>query len=193
MAWEFDQQIQQKYWSPDILPAYSEEYNYDQSCKFYWHPEQEKELPHPGWYYTNKAFVCDDYLFYNEGWRRVHETKLEQRKGYKIVADPFDEWIINSDNSVTKTYSYVELTEEEKIRDRESKFEHLKSKRKHLLDLTDFVVIKGMEKGLTLSEEFKNYRQTLRDMPETVNLDEFEWHLDEEYWPQQPSPENYYQ
>ena len=50
-----------------------------------------------------------------------------------------------------------------------------------------------MEKGLTLSEEFKNYRQTLRDMPETVSLDEFEWHLDEEYWPQQPSPKNYYQ
>ena len=59
--------------------------------------------------------------------------------------------------------------------------------------MTDFVVIKGMEKGLTLSEEFKNYRQTLRDMPETVSLDEIEWHLDEEYWPQQPSPKNYYQ
>jgi len=180
------------YWMPDTIPEYSQEYNHQQSSKFYWRPDQEKEVPHPGWFYENKSLVCDDYLFYNEGWLKINETILEQKKGYKIVTDPFDNWIKNSDNTVTKTYSYVELTEEEKIKERDSKLAHIKSKSKLLLDLTDFVVVKSFEKGLTLSEEFKDYRQTLRDMPELINIEEFEFHLDETYWPQPPSPENYY-
>jgi len=192
MSWQFDQQLQQKYWKPDILPAYTQEYNYEQGSKFYWNPEQEKELPHPGWYYENKAYVCDDYLFYNEGWRRIHESHIEQRKGYKIVTNPFEEWIINSDNSVTKTYSHVEFTEEEKIQERITKIEVIKSKRLLLLNSTDWVVTVALEKGLTLSEEFKNYRQALRDMPETINIDEYEWQIDDAFWPEEPSPENYY-
>ena len=192
MAWQFDQQLQKKYWKPDILPSYTREYNFEQEKKLYWHPEQEREVMHPGWWYENKALVCDDYLFYNEGWRRIRESHVEQRKGHKIVVNPFEEWIINSDNSVTKTYSHVELTEEEKERDRNSKIEHIRSKRKVLLDITDFVIIKSLEKGLTLTEEFKNYRQTLRDMPELINIDEFEWNLDDSYWPEPPSPDNYY-
>ena len=57
----------------------------------------------------------------------------------------------------------------------------LRVKRNQLLIDTDWLVIRGLETGVGISTEWKNYRQTLRDLP-GITTDH-----SEPVWPTQPT------
>ncbi|CAH9055093.1 hypothetical protein PSECIP111951_01171 [Pseudoalteromonas holothuriae] len=63
----------------------------------------------------------------------------------------------------------------------ESKWSTVKAIRDAHLKATDWVVVKHQEIGEALPEEFTQYRQTLRDIPQTFD------NPDEVVWPQKPS------
>jgi hypothetical protein len=48
--------------------------------------------------------------------------------------------------------------------------QELRRKRDELLAETDWMVIKAQESGVPISQEWKNYRQALRDLPSTTNI-----------------------
>ena len=64
------------------------------------------------------------------------------------------------------------LSVEEVTSKEESYFERLRRERNQLLADTDYVVSRAFEQNLVLTEEFKDYRQELRDLPQTVNIRE---------------------
>ena len=49
---------------------------------------------------------------------------------------------------------------------------HLRQRRDNLLKASDWEVIMAKEKGTTLSAEFKNWRQDLRDITNGLTIDE---------------------
>ena len=53
-------------------------------------------------------------------------------------------------------------------------FSKLREKRNRYLDQTDWKVIKALEQGEELSEEFKTWRQNLRDIPQDYKASDYE-------------------
>jgi len=54
------------------------------------------------------------------------------------------------------------------------KFNQIREKRNRYLDQTDWKVIKALEQGEELSEEFKTWRQNLRDIPQDYKVSDYE-------------------
>jgi hypothetical protein len=177
-----------KYWLPDTLPEPTLEYTQQQGIKKYLTPDNQ-ERSHPGWYFDNKALVSDDYLFFNEGWRRLIDESPTETKEYKVVLEDISTWNIDpNDQSIAKKYSLVERTAEEIFEYEENILYTIRYYRNNFLQATDFYVVKSIEKNLSLSEEFKNYRDQLRDIPQTVDIATF--NVDTFIWP--TIPENIY-
>lgn len=66
-------------------------------------------------------------------------------------------------------YTIIDLTEEERTSLRASLEVKMRALRDRLLAESDFVVVKNMEQGTPVPEAWKEYRQSLRDMPEDEN------------------------
>ena len=56
----------------------------------------------------------------------------------------------------------------------ERKLERIRDKRYGFLNRTDWKVIKALEQGEELSEEFKTWRQNLRDIPQDYKASDYE-------------------
>jgi hypothetical protein len=96
-----------RFWMPDILPEPTDEYQQEQSEKFYLTGEG-KERRHPGWTYAdNTAYVDDEYLFQNEGWKLVvDEVPVEPvtNRTHQVRNTP-DQWQEIDERNVKVTYS----------------------------------------------------------------------------------------
>lgn len=193
------------YWEPDIFPEPTEVWEKTQLSKSYL-KKDGGVVPHPGWFYGNKALACDDYFYNNYGWLLiVDDRKLEDTDDlgnkYIIVENPTKEWEKFDSNKVRKTYKrylylqnkkpdwkyniqiehkleydedeltvtdvYIEKEIEEFIiRQMEINFlDKIRIIRNYLLEQTDYLVLVAKEKNTNLSNEFLEYRQTLRDLP----------------------------
>jgi len=197
------------YWLPDELPQPTDEWKIQQEGKQYLTPSNEIKN-HPKWFYGNEAYVDDDYLFYNEGWKLVVDNPPTEESGYKVIQCSQEEWT-ETEKTVEKTYKVYKIVTKtkptetfeteisldytfddtkltatetwtvrnlsaEEITNKEANyFERLRSERNQLLADTDYVVSRAFEQGLVLTEEFKNYRQELRDLPQTVNIREVDF------------------
>lgn len=168
------------YWMPDSIPENTEEYNSLQSSKLYLKVNLE-ESGHPGWFYENKSLVCDDYLFYNEGYKLISINKPEEKSGYKLV---FDSWNEINEKTIEKKYRLEKLSEQELLQIENNLWNLIRSKRNQLLVESDYVSIIAYEENLILSEEFKTYRKKLRDLPETIDIKRFD--MTTYVWPSLP-------
>lgn len=99
----------------------------------------------------------------------------------KIVSDGdpfFDEGL----NSYRQNYVVVDITPEEKAKLVEERIQQARQRRQDLLDQSDWVVAFYTENSLQLPLEWRTYRQSLRDLPGTINETNF---LDVQ-WPEMP-------
>jgi len=55
------------------------------------------------------------------------------------------------------------------------KWASIRSKRDQLLSESDWVVTKASETGVAVSDEWKTYRQALRDVPTQSDVDNITW------------------
>jgi len=71
-------------------------------------------------------------------------------------------------NSETSAFDIVNLSAEEIADNNSMVWNSLRTERDSLLADTDYMVIKAMEAGTTISNEWAAYRQALRDLPASV-------------------------
>ncbi len=118
-----------------------------------------------------------------EEWNATEKTVEKTYKVYKIVSKTKPTETFETEVSLDYTYDDVKLTAtetwtvrnlsaEEVTSKEESYFERLRRERNQLLADTDYVITKAFEQDLVLTQEFKDYRQELRDLPQTVNIRE---------------------
>lgn len=93
------------YWMPSIIPENSLKWNISQEIKTYILPDGSVRK-FPKWYYDNGAYVDDDYLFYNEGWKILldDEPQLGINRQVQIELKPKDQWNYTEEKLVKKTY-----------------------------------------------------------------------------------------
>jgi len=174
-----------EYWMPEVLPEPTEEYQSAQSEKLYL-THENKERRHPGWTYAEtNAYVDDEYLFQNEGWKVIVDESLEITEDdlkHKTKNTP-DQWEEIDDRNVRVTYTLTDFTQEEIDGYADKKWEMLRFERNNLLLETDWILVRAGEENLIVSDEITAYRQQLRDFPETIeNILEFDF-SDETLWP----------
>lgn len=188
MPWITEEE--KSYWMPEVLPEPTEEYTSAQSEKKYL-TQEGKERRHPGWTYAdNVAYVDDEYLFQNEGWKvivddggiEISEDDLKHKK-----RNTPEQWEEIDERNVRVTYTLTEFTQEEIDAYVEQKWAMLRSRRDSLLSDTDWIITRATEENLTVSSEVTSYRQQLRDFPSTiVNILEFDLN-NETLWPIKPT------
>lgn len=177
------------YWMPEVLPEPTEKYQISQSEKIYLTSEGVQRR-HPGWTYAdNMAYVDDEYLFKNEGWKVVIDdngpTINENDLKHKIRNDIKD-WESIDESSVKVTYTITDFTTEEINTYIEEKLEKIRKHRNFLLGETDWVFARANEENLTVPDEIKTYRQQLRDFPDTI-VDIVGFDIDDKsLWPIKP-------
>jgi hypothetical protein len=118
-----------------------------------------------------------------EEWTQEEKTVTKTYKIYTIVSKVKPTETFESEVSLdytydsakltaTETWTVRNLTEEELTTKENNYFERLRRERNQKLADTDYVITKAVEQGLVLTEEFKDYRQELRNLPQTVNIRE---------------------
>lgn len=118
-----------------------------------------------------------------EQWVVEEKTVTKTYKVYKIVSTPKPSETFETEVSLeytyddkkstaTETWNVRNLTEEEISGKEANYFERLRRERNELLLKTDYAILRASEQGLNFTREFKNYRQELRDLPQTVNIRE---------------------
>ena len=118
-----------------------------------------------------------------EEWTQEEKTFTKTYKVYQIISkskptETFETEVLldytynDLKLTATETWTVTNLTTEEIVNKEERYFERLRGERNQLLAGTDYAVTKAFEQSLTLTEEFKNYRQELRDLPQTVSIRE---------------------
>lgn len=70
-------------------------------------------------------------------------------------------------NTETSEYEIAPLPEDEIARTIELAWRGIRSERQVMLDNTDFIVVKSLERGEPVPTEWVNYRQALRDITDT--------------------------
>ena len=172
-------------WIPSVFPEATAEYQQGQREKKYPTPSDE-EKRHPQWEYTETgAYVNDEYLFQNEGWKVVvdEEPSVELKHNERNSPELWEEI---DERTVRVTYTLVDFTTEEVAEYEEQKWMMLRGKRDQLLQETDWVIVRAMEENLVVSSQVTLYRQQLRDFPESVvNILEFNIENDA-LWPTKP-------
>ena len=199
---------EKRYWFPDELPEKTDEWNKTQERKRYLTNYNSSRM-HPRWLYDNGAFVDDDYLYHNEGWRYItnwndvptsndnefyiknpesewaisddDKTVAVTWKTYRVIDPTFDdedtiqlkvpredtEWTYDHDAlTVTKTY---DITRYDAATLETEKWNVLRGTRDLLIKNTDWIIIQGTERGVGISTAIREYRQTLRDLPSTID------------------------
>ena len=120
------------------------------------------ENPSNEWENTDNYIIKKTYKKY----RRVFTEKPEENLTTRVRHN-----IIYNHDDLTATDEYiVENLPNIKV----DIMGHIKKIRNYFLDKTDYIIIMAKERGLNLSEEFINYRQSLRDVTsidlESLNL-----------------------
>lgn len=121
-----------------------------------------------------------------EEWNGAEKTVEKTYKVYELVSvqkptETFETELSldytydNINSTATETWTVRNLSAEEIDSKEEGYFERLRRERNQLLVDTDYVVSRAFEQGLVLTNEFKNYRQDLRDLPQTVNIREVDF------------------
>jgi hypothetical protein len=172
-------------WIPSVFPEATPEYQQGQREKKYLTPQGE-EKRHPQWEYTQTgAYVDDEYLFQNEGWKVVTDEEPSVQLKHNVRNSP-EEWEEINERNVRVTYTLVDFTAEEVAEFEEQKWGMLRGKRDSLLGETDWVIVRAIEENLVVSNEVTSYRQELRDFPGTIeNILEFDI-ADDTLWPTKP-------
>jgi hypothetical protein len=121
-----------------------------------------------------------------EEWTELEKTIQKTYKVYELVSVQKPTETFETEISLDYTYDDVSLTatetwtvrnlnQEELISKEDRYFERLRTERNQMLSSTDYIVSRAFEQGLVLTEDFKNYRQELRDLPQSVNIREVDF------------------
>lgn len=176
------------YWMPEVLPEPTEEYQSAQSEKVYL-THEGKERRHPGWTYAEtNAYVDDEYIFQNEGWKVIIDERPEITPDdlKHVTKNSPEDWEEIDEKTLKVTYTLIDFTQEEIDTYTEEKWQSLRIKRDSLLQQTDWVIVRATEENLIVSSEVSSYRQQLRDFPGTIaNIIEFKIGNDT-LWPVKP-------
>lgn len=96
------------YWLPEVFPEPTKEYQAAQEKKRYLTPDGVERM-HPGWTYAeNVAYVDDEYLFENEGWKLIiGEAPVEPIPFFKnhYIKNAIEEWTEIDERTVEATYT----------------------------------------------------------------------------------------
>jgi hypothetical protein len=172
-------------WIPEEFPEPTLEYQQGQIEKKYL-TSQNEEKRHPQWEYTETgAYVDDEYLFQNEGWKVVidEEPSVELKHNER---NSLELWEEIDERNVKVTYTLIDFTAEEVEEYEEGKWQQLRLKRDNLLRETDWIIVRAMEENLVVSSQVTAYRRELRDFPESIeNILEFNIN-DDTLWPIKP-------
>lgn len=176
------------WWMPEVLPQPTEEHQEAQSNKRYL-THEGKERQHPGWTYAETiAYVDDEYLFQNEGWKVIIDERPEITEDdlKNVSRNSSEEWEEVDEKTLRVTYTLSDFTQEEVDDYAEEKWKRLREKRDFLIQQTDWILVRAAEESLTVSPEVTSYRQQLRDFPETIeNILTFKIDNDT-LWPAKP-------
>jgi hypothetical protein len=159
------------YWIPEVLPKPTAEHQNAQSEKLYL-THEGKERRHPGWTYAEtNAYVDDEYLFQNEGWKVIiDDGKTVDPDDLKNVSRKSPEdWEKIDEKTLKVTYALVDYTQEEKDKYSIEKWDTVRKWRDDLLKKTDWIIVRATEESLTVSSEVISYRKKLRDLPSTIS------------------------
>jgi hypothetical protein len=119
---------------------------------------------------NDNVFIIPDYLYsqYNTN-PRIFESSSEQRfENYKDDAGIVQQKLINP-------WTFW---------DDNTKIASIRLQRDYLLKLTDWRTIKSVDTEVPESQAWKNYRQSLRDFPNTVNVN---LPIEQIVWPTPPN------
>jgi len=106
-----------------------------------------------------------------EGLQGVHTLVDENGIRYFLATCP-DETVIQEVEGLkilTQAEWDAEITAYD-VRQEEKRWGFIRKYRDQLLTQTDWIVIKAKEQGTNLSDEFKTWRQSLRDLPNAVTF-----------------------
>ena len=159
------------YWMPEVIPEPTDEHQQQQIKKKYLTTIGEERM-HPGWTYAKTiAYVDDEYLFQNEGWKVIidESPEITEDDVKWVTKNVFAEWEEVDERTLRVTYTITDFTEEEIAEYEEKKWRILRGKRDFLLSQTDWIIVKAIEQKLNVSSEVITYRQELRDLPKTIN------------------------
>lgn len=156
-----------RYWIPDEFPKPSEEYNNSQRVKVYKTPHGIRS--HPDWKYDNGSLVDDEYLFYNEGWKLLVDAPPTYNSMTHVLEKNEEDLWIDTGKVIEVTYIVRLKTNEELENDKSKRWGEIREIRNKKLQKVDHVVDIAYENGFALTQKFKDYRQALRDIPETFD------------------------
>ena len=113
---------------------------------------------------------------------------LKPNSNYNIKSNEYSglEWLDSADTKPTETEINNKISE----LDAAEAMKLLREERNVLLSETDWMVIKSQETGVAMSNDWKTYRQALRDLPasSSPSLDEFyDLNFSSVTWPTEPS------
>lgn len=78
--------------------------------------------------------------------------------------------------SLAEEQEFLETQQEEQLRFQQQLFDEMREQRNLLLFETDWVMLSDNNISETKKEEFKVYRQTLRDLPQNIqDINNIEW------------------
>ena len=177
------------YWMPEVLPELTKEHQEAQSNKRYL-THEGKERQHPGWTYAETiAYVDDEYLFQNEGWKVIVDERPEITGDdlKNVSRNSSEDWEEVDEKTLKVTYTLTDFTQEEIDAYAEQKLQKLRNKRNNLLQQTDWIIIRATEENLKVTAQVISYRNQLRDFPEMIlNILEFKIE-DDTLWPVEPT------
>jgi len=177
------------YWLPNVLPDCTEEHTKTQREKTYLTPSKE-EKKHPQWTYSeNNAYVDDEYLFKNEGWKLIinEEPKIRDSDLKKFVRNTSEKWQDINEYTLKVTYTLIDLSQDEIDKLIESKWKEFRAIRNFKLTESDWVIVRSLHENLIVSDEVLEYRKTLRNLPETIiNILDFDCN-NKSSWPSVPT------
>ena len=156
-----------RYWIPDTFPESTIEYNNSQLLKVY--KTRHGVRPNPDWKYDNGALVDDEYLFQNEGWKLIIDKPPIYDSMFEVLEKNDEQFWNIDEKTVEVSYNVRAKTEDELQHDKTKRWGEIKEIRNEKLKKLDHVLNIAYENNLVLTQKFKDYRQALRDIPETFD------------------------
>jgi hypothetical protein len=137
--------------------------------------ERPSEIDEQGNSYIIKETPVDEWEIFDQykikklykKYLHIKNTKPEFRFGVNIFHDYYYN---DEDMTATDVYNEYVLSEDELTNLTYDLMVKIRTIRKKVLIETDHFVIISKEKNISLTQDFINYRQQLRDLPETLNL-----------------------
>jgi len=121
-----------------------------------------------------------------EEWDTVEKKAIKKYKIYSLEKtekpkDTFETTFSldydynDKDLTAKEVWNTNNLTEEEISKKEQEYFDTLRIRRNNLLEKSDVYVVRSVENKVSLTQEFKDYRQSLRDITETINIREIDF------------------